>query len=153
MVFIKRLQTKTAINASHAMRNDLISFQIKYNAAMSFQFYNSQSRPTSNNRTLLQTKREISRAYQSSQKIFRVRRPFFNPPWPNKLNNTPYIPYYQCEVNTGKLLNCLSSGAYNLKAIKSSCNLKIDLNRAKVGHFSDVIFASLEKLFNKNSKL
>ena len=29
----------------------------------------------------LQTKREISLAYQSSQKIFRVRRPFFNPPW------------------------------------------------------------------------
>ena len=25
-------------------------------------------------------KREISRAYQSSQKIFRVRRPFFDPP-------------------------------------------------------------------------
>ena len=29
----------------------------------------------------MQTKREISRAYQSSQKIFRVRRPCFNPPW------------------------------------------------------------------------
>ena len=36
MVFIKMLQTKTAINASRAMLNDLISFQIKYNAAMSF---------------------------------------------------------------------------------------------------------------------
>ena len=46
MVFIKMLQTKTAINASRAMRNDLISFPIKYNAAMSFWFYNSQSRPT-----------------------------------------------------------------------------------------------------------
>ena len=37
--------------------------------------------PTSNNRTLLQTKREVSRAYQSSQKIFRVRRPFFDLTW------------------------------------------------------------------------
>ena len=62
----------------------------------------------------------------------------------------PYIPYFQCEVNTGKLLNCLSSGAYNLKAIKSNCNLKTDLNRAKA---SDMIFVSLAKLFNKNSKL
>ena len=35
MVFIKMLQTKTAINASRAMQND-ISFQIKYNVAMSF---------------------------------------------------------------------------------------------------------------------
>ena len=57
---------------------------------------------------------------------------------PNKLNNTPYIPYFQYEVNTGKLLNCLSSGAYNLKAIKSSCNLKSDLNRAKVGQEGDL---------------
>ena len=48
---------------------------------MSFQLYNSQSRPTSNNRTLLQTKREISCAYQFSQKIFRVRRPFIDPHW------------------------------------------------------------------------
>ena len=72
---------------------------------------------------------------------------------PNKLNNTPYIPYFQCEVNTGKLLNCLSSGAYNLKAIKSSCNLKTDLNKPNVGHSSDMIFVSLAKLFNKNSKL
>ena len=75
------LLTKTAINASRAMRNDFISFQIKSSAAMSFWFYNSQGRPTSNNHTFLQTKREISRAYQSSQKIFRVRRPFVNPPW------------------------------------------------------------------------
>ena len=72
---------------------------------------------------------------------------------PNNLNNTPYISYFQCEVNTGKLLNCLSSGAYELKAIKSSCNLKTDLNRAKVGHSSDMIFVSLAKLFDKNSKL
>ena len=64
----------------------------------------------------------------------------------------PYIPYFQFEVNTGKLLNCLSSGAYNLKAIKSSCNLKTDLNRVKVGHSSDMILVSLAKLFNKNSK-
>ena len=64
-----------------------------------------------------------------------------------------YIPYFQYGVNTGKLLNCLSSGAYNLKATKSSCNLKPDLNRAKVGHSSDMIFVSLVKLVNKNSKL
>ena len=64
----------------------------------------------------------------------------------------PYIPNYQCEVNTGKLLNCLYSGAYNLKAIKSSCNLKTDLNRAKVGHSSDMIFVTLAKLFYKHTK-
>ena len=63
-----------------------------------------------------------------------------------------YIPYFQCEVNTEKLLNCLFSGAYNLKAIKNSCNLKTDLNRAKVGHSSEMIFICLAKLFNKNSK-
>ena len=42
---------------------------------------------------------------------------------------------FQGKGNTEKLLNCLSSGDYNLKSIKSSCNLKTDLNRAKVGHF------------------
>ena len=42
----------------------------------------------------------------------------------------------------------MSSGAYNLnlKAIKSSCDLKTDLNRAKVGHSCDMIFVSLAKL-------
>ena len=65
----------------------------------------------------------------------------------------PYIPYFPCEVNTGKLLDCLSLGAYNLKTIKIGSNLKTDLNRAKVGHSSDLIFVSLAKLFNKNSKL
>ena len=65
----------------------------------------------------------------------------------------PYIPYFRCEVNTGKLRDCLSLGACNLKTIKSSCYLEKDLNRAKVGHFSDMIFVSLAKLFNKNSKL
>ena len=75
------------------------------------------------------------------------------PRLPNKLNNTPLFPYFQCKVNTGKLLNCLFLGAYNAKAIKSSYNLKTDLDRAKVGHSSNMIFVSLAKLFNKNSKL
>ena len=56
-------------------------------------------------------------------------------------------------LNTGELLSFFSSGAYSFKAIKSSGNLKRDLNRAKVGHSSDVIFVHLAKLFNKNSKL
>ena len=42
-----------------------------------------------------------------------------------------------------------SSGALNT----SQCNLKTDLNRAKVGHSSDMIFVSLAMLFNKKSKL
>ena len=76
------------------------------------------------------------------------------PRLPNKLNNTPYFPYFRCEVNTAKLLNCLFLGAYNVKTIKGSCNLKTDLDRAKIGHSSDMIFVvSLAKLFNKNSKL
>ena len=69
---------------------------------------------------------------------------------PNKLNNTPLYSYFQCEVNAGKLLNCLCSGAYNLKAVKTSCNQKTDLDRAKIGHSSDMIFVSLAKLFNGN---
>ena len=75
------------------------------------------------------------------------------PRLPNKLNNTPVFPYFQCAVNTGKLLNCLFLGAYNVKTIKSRCNLNTDLNRAKVEHFSDMIFISLVKLFDKKSKL
>ena len=45
----------------------------------------------------LKQSREISRAYQSSQKIFRVRRPFFNPPWSQSCPvRTPvYTPTYR----------------------------------------------------------
>ena len=76
------------------------------------------------------------------------------PGLPDKLNNTPYIPYFRCEVNTGKLLIFRSlQESYNLKTIKSNCNLTTDLDRAKVGHSSDVIFVSLAKLFNRNSKI
>ena len=66
--------------------------------------------------------------------------------------NTLYIPYFQCEVNTGKLLNCLSSVAYNFKTVKNSGNLTADLGRAKVGHSFDMIFVTMAKLFNRNSK-
>ena len=70
MVFIKMLQTKTGTNASRAMRNDLIPFQIKYNAAMSY--------PEPSN--LKQSYFIADKTRDFSQKIFRVRRPFFNPP-------------------------------------------------------------------------
>ena len=53
--------------------------------------------------------------------------------------------------NVAQLVS-LSSGAYNLKTIKSRYNLKTDLDRAKVGYSSDMIFVSLAKLFNRNSK-
>ena len=59
---------------------------------------------------------------------------------------------FRCEANTGKLLDCLSSGAYDLKTIKSSCNPITDLNRAKVG-IPLIMFVSLAKLFNKSLKL
>ena len=75
------------------------------------------------------------------------------PDVPNKLNNTPIFSLFSVRSNTRKLLNCLFLGAYNVKTIKSGCNLKTDLDRAKVGHSSDMIFVSLAKLFNKNSKL
>ena len=39
--------------------------------------------------------------------------------------------------------------AHDLKTTQSRCNLKTDLNRAKVGHSSDMIFVSLVKLFLK----
>ena len=45
----------------------------------------------------------------------------------------------------------LSLGAYNLESIKRSCNLKTDLDSARVWHSSDIIFVSLAKLFNRNS--
>ena len=64
------------------------------------------------------------------------------PRLPNKLNNTPYFPYFRFEVKTG---------AYNVKTIRISCNLKTNLDIATVGHSSDLIFVSLTKLFNKNS--
>ena len=83
MVFIKMLQTKMAINASRAMRNDFIwpKFLFQSNTIQPCLSNYTQSHPTLNNRTLLQTKREISRAYPSSQKIFRVRHLFFYLPW------------------------------------------------------------------------
>ena len=74
------------------------------------------------------------------------------PRLPNKLNNTPYFPYFLCKVKTGKLLNCLFLGAYNVKTIGISCNIKTDLDRAKVGHSSHMIFVSQAKLFNKTQK-
>ena len=54
-----------------------------------------------------------------------------------------------CKVSTGKLLNCLSLEAYNLKTTNSRCNLKTDLNRAKAEHSSDVIFVGTTKLLKK----
>ena len=67
------------------------------------------------------------------------------PRLPNKLNNTPRtFPIFGGEVKTGKLLNCLFLGAYNVKTIRISCNLKTDLDRAKVGHSSDMIFVKLQ---------
>ena len=76
------------------------------------------------------------------------------PGLPYKLNNiSVFSLYFRYEVNTGKLFNCLFLGAYNVKTIASSCNLKTDLDRAKVGHSSDMILVSLAKLCDKNSKL
>ena len=74
------------------------------------------------------------------------------PRLPNKLNNSPVFSPFSVQSNTGKLLNCLFLGAYNIKTIKSIHNLKTDLDRPKVGHSSEMIFVSLAKLFNKNSK-
>ena len=65
----------------------------------------------------------------------------------------PVFSLFLVQNNTGKFLNCLFSEAYNVKTIKSSCNVKTYLDRAKLGHSSDMIFVSLAKVFNKNSKL
>ena len=58
---------------------------------MQLEIVYSRSRPTSNNHTLLQIKREISRAYQSSLKIFQVRHPFFDPPCTNKQKHCLFL--------------------------------------------------------------
>ena len=83
MVFIKMLQTKTAINPSRAMRNVFIypKFLFKSNTMQPFLSNYTIPRAVQLKTIVLflQTKREIFRAYQSSQKIFRVRRSFFNP--------------------------------------------------------------------------
>ena len=64
-----------------------------------------------------------------------------------------WLPNFGFKRSLLSLLNCLFLGTYNVKTIKSNCNLKTDLDRAKVGHSFDMIFVSLAKLFNKNSKL
>ena len=60
---------------------------------------------------------------------------------------------YKENANVRKFYKPLTFNVHNLKATKSRCNLKTDLNREKVGHSSDMIFVSPAKLFNKNSKI
>ena len=74
------------------------------------------------------------------------------PRLPNKLNNTPVFSLFSVRSKNWKVAQLIVLGAYNVKTIRISCNLKTDLDRAKVGHSSDMIFVSLAKLFNKNSK-
>ena len=63
------------------------------------------------------------------------------------------IPPFSRNANARKFSKPLTFNAHNLTTTQSRCNLKTDLNRAKVGRFSDMIFLSMAKLFSKNSKL
>ena len=69
------------------------------------------------------------------------------------LNIPPFTRNFKQNTNAWKVAKPLTFNAHNLKTTWSRYYLKTDLNRAKVGHSSDMIFVSLAKLFNKNSKL
>ena len=66
------------------------------------------------------------------------------------LNIPPFTRNFKQNANARKFFKPLTFNARNLKTTQSRCNLKTDLNRAKVGHFSDMIFVSMAKLFNKS---
>ena len=68
------------------------------------------------------------------------------------LNIPLFTRNFKQNANARKSSEPLTFNAHNLKTTQSKCNLKTDLNRAKVGHSSDMIFISLAKLFDKNSK-
>ena len=69
------------------------------------------------------------------------------------LNIPPFTRNFKQNENARKFSKPLTFNSHNLKTTQSRCNLKTDLNRAKVWHFSDMIFVSMAKLFNENSKL
>ena len=68
------------------------------------------------------------------------------------LNIPPFTRNFKQNANARKFSKTLDFQRAQLKNDVKQMQSETDLNRAKVGHSSDMIFVSLAKLFNKNSK-
>ena len=61
----------------------------------------------------------------------------------------PFTRNFKQNANARKFFKPLTFNAHNLKTTQSRCNLKTDLNRTKVEHFSDMILLAWQNYLTK----